>query len=183
MNKTDIKKTQPRMSWLGWLGIGILTLIICGAVFIYLLVFHNYAQDALVPIESALTKEGATKACGRGDNGLGPDNRTPRAVVVYQVPGNQQQATDTVRHAASAAGYSLTEYNPDVYNPEGRKFYEDKTSEKSTYWGLKPGNVELSVEVYGSSFPTGDGSCGVQSSPNAPDYKTRVQIQISLPSF
>lgn len=115
VSSTKKQTNYTKRSWL-WVGIAsIIALIIGGFTFIFLLMIYGYAADALGPIESALTKEGATKACSRGDDGLGPDNRKPWANAYYQVPGNMQQATDIVRRAASAAGYTLTVDNPNVY--------------------------------------------------------------------
>lgn len=161
----------------------VIVAVIVGIIgFIYFWFTYNYAQDALGPIEAAMAKEGATKVCARGDNGHGPDNQKPWADAIYQVPGSHQQATETVRRAASAAGFSLVVDYPPI-NREDNSFYIDKTSKKSNYLGLGSGNVELLVEVYGSSVPADGNQCGVQSSANAPKDKTAVEVQINLPSF
>lgn len=144
---------------------------------------HNYAQDAAQPVEAALIKEGAVKQCGRGDNGQGPDNRSPWYYAILEVPGNRQQAADTVHQAARESGFTLTN-GPYPPNPKDNQFFSDKTSKASNYLGLKSGPVGLSVEVYGSGTYAGAGKlCTVEDNVNSPTNMTTVMITIGLPSF
>jgi hypothetical protein len=157
-------------------------IVVLGLIFLFT---YNYAQAAAGGMESALAKEGAAKVCDRGDNGHGPDNSSPWYYAIYRVPGDHEHATNLIRKAAANAGFSLKEEFPPI-NREDNKFYADRSSKKSNYLWLKPGNIELSAEVYGSSIPAsnnGGDFCTLDKSSNPPTDKTTVSISIGLPSF
>lgn len=79
-----------------------------------------------------MVKTGAVTECNYGDPGLGPGNDRPWYDAVFQVPGNQDKATNLVRAAAKEAGYSLID-GPAPGDPEDNKFYSDQVSKKSTH--------------------------------------------------
>lgn len=138
----------------------------------------NLAEEALSPITKALVAKGATKLCSTGDSGKGPDNENPWISALYEVSGNQEEATKLVRDASSDAGYSLQD-GPNPSNPEDNKFYSD-SSKISTYTELKDGTVDLKVELYGSKSYSGDAVfCTVKDGKT--EGKTIVNVTLALP--
>lgn len=142
---------------------------------------HNYAQEAAGSLEAALAKEGAVKKCNIGDNGLGPDNRSPWYSVIYEIPDNQDSAVGLVKRAASASGFSLVEEYPNI-NREDNRFLSDSSSKKSGYFGLQSGKQKLSVTVLGSKeYDPNASFCSVKSSSDK--SKTTITLQLTLPDY
>jgi hypothetical protein len=145
---------------------------------------RNYAKEVASPLEKSLMAVDAVKKCSRDDPGRGTDNNRPWYYAVYEVPGGRQEATGLVRTAAKQAGYTLKD-GPEPVNPEDNKFYSDKTSKQNAYPQLRDGNIDLSVDVYGSSTYTGEGDqfCTVTRRDNPPTDKTTIRFTIGLPEF
>ncbi len=142
---------------------------------------RNYAKEVAGPVEKSSAD--AAKKCSGGDTGRGTDSNVPRYYAIYEVPGDREKAAELVRVAAKQAGYTLKD-GPEPVSPEDNKFYSDRTSKLSPYSRLQDGNVDLSVDVYGSKTYNGEGGyCGVTKSNNPPTDKTTIRFTIGLPEF
>jgi len=161
-------------------------IIVAGLIWLALVALQeknkNLAAEAAKPIEKALADAGAKKICESGDNGRGWDNQNPWYHALYELPGNSDNSTTSLKLAASKAGFSLKESAPPA-NPEDNKFYEDKTSVVSTFSQLQPGKASLLAEIYGSKVFSGDtNSCTVKSSVMKSN-KTTFDFTLSLPDY
>lgn len=143
-------------------------------------IFHNYAQDAAQPIESALIRNGAVKVCSGGDAGRGPDNTRPMYTAQYQINIGKTEANQLVARVASDNGFTLSQKDSTGENVEQ---YVDNTNKKSNYPGFDNGNVELGISVVnGSDKPltcTTDGKN--YATLQADEAHTVVYLGVSLP--
>jgi hypothetical protein len=142
----------------------------------------NYAEETAKPLEQALISRGATKQCSKGDAGKLYDNIRPTYYAIFELPGNDERATELLFAAAKDSGYSLT-YGKQAPNPEDGKLYRDETSKKSPYSDLKEGNIQLLADVHSNKtyYGLGDNPCTITERDNPPADKTTVWITINLP--
>lgn len=145
--------------------------------------FSNPALEVAKPLERALVEAGAVKKCSREDSGRGWDNNEPWVKVMYEVPGNQQQAAEIVKQITKSAGYLLQESTGPV-NREDNLHFEDRLSLQSSFPELEDDSIDLLVTLYGSSTHTGgdDPFCTITKRANPPLDRTTVVMTINLPA-
>lgn len=182
---TQVKTGNKKRGWKKLTVVAVILVIIALAfVFIRYQIVHNYAQDEARVFEQALIAKGAVKQCDRSATGRGWDQSEPWYAALYEVPGNRNEAAELVSQAAKDAGYSLNEVFPDIVREDNR-FFEDRTSKPSRISALENGNIEVIVEVYGSSTHTDgdDPFCTVTKRENPPIDRTTVDVTFNLPSY
>ena len=139
--------------------------------------FHNYAQDAALPIEQELIKGGAVKKCFIADPGRGPDNSTPVYEGRYEFAGSMQDAVKLINKAASDNGYKLT-YQSSPYSYVG--WYSDTIGKKVTFPGFENEHATISFEVFGHG---GTLSCDQNDKAvRIDEMHTGISMGVGLPS-
>jgi hypothetical protein len=143
----------------------------------------NYAQEVAKPLEAGLANAGAVKKCSRGDNGRGSDNDMPNYFTVYELPGNQDKAINSILTVAKDNGFKLVDGQlpPD---PQDNRFFTDSVKKVSPYPDLLAGNISLDFEVFGSSsYDPAYQFCGVTKRDKPSSESTTIRMTVNLPAF
>ncbi len=103
------RRTRAFVSWsivVGSVLTAGLTVLVVGFGLYLHAALANPTDAKIQPFETALEQQGATRVCGAGDPGLGPDNLIPWSTMYYLVP-NGSRISDRLRRTAEEEGYSL----------------------------------------------------------------------------
>jgi len=151
---------------------------------------HSDATSTAAPLEKLLLAKGATKVCGSGSSGHGPDDLTPIYTAYYETTLSRDQASLLVTQVASENGFNLKHAKandlpvPAIYINNWYFDYSSKTNQLP--WAEK-GPVKLTF-VLGNASTTSDSAytvakCGDKKNvtiKNDNDH-TAIQLQVQLP--
>lgn len=161
--------------------------IAVGAFWVFHLT-HSDATSVAAPLEKSLLAQGATKVCGSGSSGHGPDDLTPIYTAYYETILNRDQASALITKAASDNGYSLKHAQandlpvPAIYINNWYYDYSSKTSQLP--WAEK-GPVKLTFVLGNTSTTTSDSAytvakCGDKKNVTIKNDKDHIAIQLRV---
>lgn len=189
MAASTTKHTQPaKLNW--WRKKSILIPLIILAVIglgiwgVADFLFRNRAADIAAPLEGSLMANGATKLCGDGDPGRGPDNDTAYYRSYFDVHLSKDDAIALMYRVAKDNGYNLTHASQSNRGHLGavgdnyidRWYFDD--SKQQSYGDMEAGPIKLAFTVDGpgpSTYCRADHTI-------LPGH-TLISFGIQLPSF
>jgi hypothetical protein len=194
--KSSSKKLNPvKLVISGTIIIALAIVAWGGYVFFSKPLANNYAQEIAQPLENALARAGAKKACGYGDSGRGWDNQRPWYGSYYEFRASREKAIEMINNVAKESGYSLIHASKDNQGPLLRPYgqndpiagidnwFFDNTSKTIPYSDLKPGRIELTIDV--SNGRSYDVSCNTSSSVKVEgsDSSSVIDLNVKLTDF
>lgn len=148
--------------------------------------FRNRAADIAAPLEKSLVAAGATRECGGGAPGRGPDNTEPYYGVTYDVQMSKDDVISLMYRVAKDNGYNLTHASPsnrtghltsiaDIYIDQW--YFDD--SKQQPYGDIEAGPIKLSSTVEG---PGQSHECRTTGDTIQPGHAW-ISFGVRLPSF
>jgi|GEM_PF-3445926 len=152
---TSDQKKSPKKRFIKITSIIVVVIAILLLAWYLLSRFLNPAYYAAKPLEAALIKAGAEKACSTGDWGIGPDNLVPWYSATFVIQKDTEAARSTVIDAAKQAGITLVDVSTDK---DTYDLVDDKTKDKNEGIGIgiyrKKGEGYCNPPIAGSSSRT-----------------------------
>lgn len=171
-SSTQVKPRPVLAITLGMLFVGIVWLLI------WLLLFRNYAQEAMQSIESKLVGSGATRICGTGDTGRGPDNRSPHYRVLFESSKSIEDVKALLVEVSKEEGFTVKDAQ---VNGEGDVQMAGEKQNSKKYPDLAEGNFMLNATIYGDVAPAE--LCGTIDRNETNDGKTTFIIGLNLTAY
>ena len=186
MANSRTKEAKTTNKWSKVTVVAVLLVILAFGAFWVFHLNHSDAASAANPLEKSLLAKGATKVCGSGSSGHGPDDLTPIYTAYYETALNRDQASALVTQAASEDGFNLKHAQvndlpvPAIYINNWYFDYSSKTS--SLPWAEK-GPVKLTFVLGNASTTTSDSSytvakCGDKKNVAIKNDKDHIAIQL-----
>ena len=124
-------------------------------VYIYISHYtHSNAKDVAQPIESELLARGATKVCGGGSAGHGPDDYVSGYTAYYETSLSREEAIELIKNASASNGFNIKQAQPGML-PVSDKYiggyYFDHSSKMTSFSGAESGPAKLTFAV-GNTF-------------------------------
>lgn len=181
-------KTNKSKKWPVTTLAAVLLVILAGGAFWAFHLTHSDAADVAAPVEKLLLAQGATKVCGSGSSGHGPDDLTPIYTAYYETALNRDQANALITKAASENGFSLKHAQandlpvPAIYI---NNWYFDHSSKTSQLPWAEKGSVKLTFVLGNASTTTSDSAytlakCDDKKNVTIKNDKDHIAIQLRI---
>lgn len=188
MANTKNKVTNVTNKWSKITVAAMLLVILAGGAFWAFHLTHSDAASAAAPVEKSLLAQGATKVCGSGSSGHGPDDLTPIYTAYYETALSRDQASALIAKAASENGFNLKHAQandlpvPAIYI---NNWYFDHSSKTSQLPWAEKGSVKLTFVLGNASTTTGDSAyavakCGDKKNVTIKNDKDNIAIQLRI---